>query len=226
MTKPASEPPLPSLNERTTNEPTKSKAGVVVAVLIVFIIIVVIFANLGSDSTSTTKPDSNGNGGQAGGTASGYTPTPVNTPPVCKALDEKNGFKDFKLGMTTEEARGVLSPSFIATNPGPNNTIFLYDNTPANRIGDFSFAVLRLCFYEDRLYRIELHFDKFQNEILEAFKANFGKPFDTDSWKMGSQPVQGKAWQGNKVYAAFLSMEVIFGKSSLAATSKRNVKGE
>ena len=205
MAEPTTAQPLPAPIKPAMNAPAKSKAGLIVAAVIVVIIVWAIVANLVSDSTSTTKPDSNGNGGQAGGNASGYTPPPVNTLPVCKALDGKNGFIDFKLGMTTEEARGVLSPSFIATNPGPNNTIFLYDNTPANRIGDFSFAVLRLCFYEDRLYRIELHFDKFQNEILEAFKANFGEPFDTDSWKMGSQPVQGKAWQGNKVYAVFLS---------------------
>lgn len=205
MAEPTTAPPLLAPIKPAMNAPAKSKARLIVAAVIVVIIVWATAANLVSDSTSTTKPDPNSNGGQAGGTASGYTPPLVNTPPVCKALDEKNGFKDFKFGMTTEEARGVLSPSFVATNGGPNNTIFLYDNTPANRIGDFPFAVLRLCFYEDRLYRIELHFDKFQNEILEAFKANFGEPFATDSWKMGDQPVQGKAWQGNKVYAAFLS---------------------
>jgi len=187
-------------DKQIASAPTKSKTGKILAVLAGAIIVIVILANSGSNSTSSSSTSSaNSSGGNDN------TPPPASTPPVCKALDEKNGFKDFKFGMTPEEARLVLPPTQTFTNLDSNNTIFLYDNTPANRIGDFSFAVLRLSFFEGHLYRIELYFDKFQNEILEAFKVNFGGPFDTDSWKMGDKPVQAKAWQGDKVFAAFLS---------------------
>lgn len=197
-------PPPPVLREQAM-KPARSKTGVIVAVLVVLVIVIVIIANSGSDSTNSTNSAPIDNQGQADATGSAQPPPPVYTPPVCKALDQKNGFKNFKFGMTPEEAQEVILPTETATNRGANTTIFIYANTPANHIGDLSFDVLRLCFYEDHLYRIELYFNNFQNDILEAFKANFGEPFDADNWTVGGQPVQGKAWQGNKDYAVFLS---------------------
>jgi len=64
-----------------------------------------------------------------------------------KALDEKNGFKDFKFGMTPEEASKILASSETFTNPSAKTIIFRYSNTPINRIGDYSFDV---SFYQGR----------------------------------------------------------------------------
>jgi hypothetical protein len=108
--------------------------------------------------------------------------------------------------MTPDEVGAIMPPTATNGQPGANVTNFLYQGTSANRIGDFSVDILTLSFFEGRLYRIDLKLSNFQNEILEAFKANFGEPFDTDTWKRGGQPLQAKAWKGNKVSAAILSL--------------------
>ena len=206
ISEPSSASLPPTLNKPATSEPAKSKAGVIVAVLVVLIIVIVIIANSGSDSTSATNSSPSGNQGQAGGTAPGYTPPPVNTPPLCKALDEKNGFKDFKLGMTPEEVCAILPPTDTNVQAGAGVTNFVYQGTSADQIGSFSVDLLSLSFFDGHLYRIDLIFSNFQNEILDAFKVNFGEPFNTSDWNRGDQPLLGKAWQGNKVSAVILSV--------------------
>jgi hypothetical protein len=198
-------PPPPKPDTRTSNAPEKSKAGVIFAISAVVIILIIILANSGTDSTSITTSNSSNSGSQAGGSGSGYTPPPVYTPPVCKALDEKNGFKDFKFGMTSQEAREIMPPSEVSGQPGANVTNFHYRATSVNRIGDFSTDILSLGFYEDRLYRIDIRFSNSQNEILDALKVNYGEPSDSDLWKRGDQPLQAKAWQGRIVSAAILA---------------------
>jgi hypothetical protein len=200
------EPPRPPKPEKQiANAPTNSKAGKILAILAGVIIVIVILANLGSDSTSTTNPSSRNDGSQSGGSGSGYTPPSVYAPPVCKALDDKNGFKDFKFGMTSQEAREIMPPSDVIGQPGANVTIFHYRATSVNRIGDFSTDILSLGFYEDRLYRIDIRFSNSQNEILDALKVNYGEPSDSDLWKRGDQPLLAKAWQGQSVSAAILA---------------------
>lgn len=193
-------------DKQIVGAPTKSKTGKILAVLACAIIVIVILANSGSNSTSTTSSSSTSSANPSGGSGSSYTPPPAYVPPISKALDEKNGFKDFKFGMTLEEAREILPPSYIIGHPEANETNFMYLATSANRIGDFSVDNVRLHFFEGHLYRIDLFFSNSQNEIFEAFKANFGEPFDTDAWKRDDQPLQAKIWLGSKVSAAILSL--------------------
>lgn len=126
-------------------------------------------------------------------------------PTISKALDDKNGFKDFKLGMSSKEVRALLPPSSSADQPGSGTTSFSYVATSANHIGDLSIDSIILRFFQDRLYRIELGFSESQNQIYEAFKINFGEPFDHNGWKRGAQTLRAKAWQGQKNSAAILS---------------------
>jgi hypothetical protein len=200
------EEPPPRPSEQRASAPTKSRAGYVWAVIVGAIILWVVLANTGLDSNRAISPDSGGYGSQSAGNGSGFKPPPAYVPQVSKALDERNGFKDFKFGMTPDEARAIMPPSEVADRPGANVTNFHYRATAVNRIGDFSIDYLGLNFFGGHLYRIDLRFSNFQNEILEAFKVNFGDPIDTDLWKRDDQPLRGKAWQGRNVYAAILSM--------------------
>ena len=204
-TEPPSPPPQPESSP--TSAPAKSNAGVIWAVVVGVVIVLLVLANSGNDSNRSGGASSFGS--PSGGGSSGFTPPPTQAfvpPPVSKALDEKNGFKDFRFGMTPEEARAVLPPSDVTEKPGANVTTFNYRGTPANRIGEFATDFVSLNFFEGHLYRIDLWFSNFQNEILEAFRVNFGEPFDADSWKRGDQPLRGKAWRGEKVSAAILAL--------------------
>ena len=81
LIQPTSKTPLPSSNERTTNEPTKSKTGVIVAVLVLLIIVIVIIAKSGNDSTSTTSSSSTGIAKPSGGSNPNYaSDTSVSSP--------------------------------------------------------------------------------------------------------------------------------------------------
>jgi hypothetical protein len=126
--------------------------------------------------------------------------------PVSEALDAKNGFKDFRFGMTPREARAVLPPSGVTERPGAQATTFSYKSTSANRIGEFETDEVSLRFFKERLYRIDLHFSKFQNEIFEAFRLNFGEPYESARWMRGAQPLHCSAWQGERISAAILSI--------------------
>lgn len=204
------EPP-PHWNQQTTAEPPKSRAGTIIAVLVVLVILIIIIANSGNNNSSPVTYSNAGNGvnpppSSGVGNLSPPPPVQIYNPPISKALDEKNGFKDFKFGMTPEQAQSILAPTATNTVPGANVTNFIYVGTSANRIGDFSIDSLTVGFFAGHLYRFDLHFSNFPDEILDAFKVNFGEPFDNDTWKRGDQPLHAKAWQGNKVCAAILGM--------------------
>ena len=104
------------------NEGTSLALIVTIGLVLLVIIVAVVIANSGGGSggsTSSTTPSV-----VAGGSVSSTypspppTPAPLYVPPVAKALDEKNGFKDFKFGMTIGEVKAVLEPTSIIHNPG------------------------------------------------------------------------------------------------------------
>lgn len=192
----------PTMSE-SANKNEKSNAGIIWAVVVIvgLIVLVAIFGS-GSGSGSSTS-SSSGNGSSGGG--GGYTPAPAYIPPVSKALDEKNGFKDFKFGMTPDEARAVLAPTQVNQNPGAKEEVFLYSGTAANRIGEFATDALGLRFFEGRLFRIDIRFSSFPNEIFEALKINYGEAVDNGTWTRGKEALTAKCWQGEKVSAAILA---------------------
>ena len=126
-------------------------------------------------------------------------------PPVSKALDEKNGFKDFHFGMTLSEAKTVLEPTKASQNPAANADTLFYYGTAVNRIGEFATDTLGLQFFEGRLFRIDIRFSSFQNEIFEALKINYGEPFDNTTWTRGTEALKAKCWMGEKTYAAIVA---------------------
>ena len=126
-------------------------------------------------------------------------------PPISKALDEKNGFKDFRFGMTVSEAKAVLEPTQVSRNEGANTETLFYVGTAVNRIGEFATDSLGLQFFEGRLFRIDIRFSNFQNEIFEALKISYGEPFDNSTWKRGAEALKAKCWMGEKTYAAIVA---------------------
>jgi hypothetical protein len=126
-------------------------------------------------------------------------------PPVSKALDEKNGFKDFHFGMTPAEVRSVLEPTQTTRNPGGNEDVFYYVGTTANRIGEFATDALSLRFFEGRLYRVDIRFSTFGNEIFEALKISYGEAGTGMGWKRDEQALTARSWDGENVSAAILA---------------------
>ena len=146
-------------------------------------ILAVIFGSGSGSGTSSSGKSSTGGGGS--------TPPPASAPldfrPVSTALDEKNGFKDFRFGMTLSEARAVLEPTRVAHNPGANEETFLYSGTAVNRIGEFATDTVSLQFFEGRLFRVNIGFTGSPNEIFEALKISYGETFDSTDWKRGER---------------------------------------
>ena len=199
-------PPLPRPPESTgTGEEKKSHAGVIWGVVVVvgIIAVLIIAGSSGGSGNSTPSYGVSGGGGAAGG--GGYTPAPAYVAPVSKALDEKNGFKDFHFGMTPGEARAVLEPTQDTRNPGANEEVFYYLGTPANRIGEFATDAPGLRFFEGKLYRIDIGFTNFGNEIFEALKISYGEAGTGVGWKRDEQALTARSWEGENVSAAILA---------------------
>jgi hypothetical protein len=209
QTPPPKPPPPPSSSQQTKRVAKESQGVVAWAVVGGIVVLLLILANSGDNFGRSSSSGSSSFGTPPRDGGSGFTPLPPEThvsTPVSKTLDEKNGFKDFKFGMTPHEAREVLPPSTVTELPGANAIVFHYRKTPANWIGEFSTDNLSLTFFDGRLYRIEVNFTGFQNEILEACKANYGEPMDTDDWTRGDLKLKGKSWRGEKVDAVLLCL--------------------
>src|SRR6266511_1247986 len=209
-THPPGPPPQPS-------KPKESPAGIVWIILGLAVLVVAILESSFGNSNRSVRSDSGSIGNQSSRVdveflsqvfsqaLSQYDTRNNSTPPVSKALDEKNGFKDFKFGLTLNEARETLSPSSVTDQLRANVTTFHYQATPANRIGDFSTDIVSLRFFDGRLHRIDVRFSNFQNEIFEAFKVNYGEPLDDNGWTLDDKGIRAKSWRGEKVSAAILS---------------------
>ena len=166
-------------------------------------ILAAIFGSGGSKSSSTAG-SYGGSGSSGGGSAPAPAAAPLDFRPVCKALDEKNGFKDFRFGMTPSEARAVVEPTRVTQSPGASEEMFVYSGTPVNRIGEFPADSVSLQFFEGRLYRVNIRFASFASEIFEALKINYGEPFEGAGWKRGTEALQAECWQGEKIFAAIV----------------------
>ena len=185
--------PPPKSSEQIGSEAKVSWGGLILAAF-GLIVVLLIFLNSGDKPSRSTSSDS--------GSGSGSFKLPL----VSKALDEKNGFKSFKFGITPKEAREILAPSTISEDPRKKTTFFHYQATSVNRIGEFLTDIVSLTFFDDHLHRIDIGFSSFPNEILEACKVNYGEPRDSDSWRRGDQKLRAKSWQGEKVAASILSL--------------------
>ena len=136
----------------------------------------------GSGSGTSTTSTYSGSGSSSGG---GYTPAAAPAyvpPPISKALDEKNGFKDFHFGMTVNEVRAVLEPTRVSRNEGANTDTLFYSGTAVNRIGEFATDSLGLQFLREDCSALIFAFRAFRTRFYEALKINYGEPFDNSSW--------------------------------------------
>ena len=198
--------PPPQLSSAPTPKDSGGNTAIlwVVGIIVGIVILIAMFGSGSGSGTSTTSTYS-GSGSSGGG---GYTPAAAPAyvpPPISEALDEKNGFKDFHFGMTVNEARAVLEPTRVSRNEGANTDTLFYSGTAVNRIGEFATDSLGLQFFEGRLFRIDIRFSSFQNEIYEALKINYGEPFDNSSWTRGTEALKAKCWIGEKTYAAIVA---------------------
>lgn len=144
--------------------------------------------------------------GKHAGPDSGLVPTPGTLPPIARAVDEKNGFKEFKFGMSREAAIAIAQPTETRDVPISGATSFIYRQTPVNRIGDFVVDEVALSFFQNSLFRVDLTFSRNGPEILEAFRANFGEPFETKGWMRNGIELHAIEWRGQRDSAVMLAM--------------------
>jgi hypothetical protein len=167
------------------------------------VILAVVFS---SDSGSGASSTSKAGGAYGGGNTPARAPTAVDFRPVCKALDEKNGFKDFRFGMTLNEARAVLEPTDVSHDPGAKVDVFQYSGTAVNRIGEIATDSVWLRFFDGQLYQVDVRLSGFGNEVFQALKISYGEPADNGSWTRGEEKLAAKSWDGEKVSAVILAL--------------------
>ena len=193
---PIAQPQVPSAPVPTNSGGSRATLWVF-GILVGIVALIAMFGLASSSGSSTSSTYSGGS----------YTPAtaPANVPPqVSKALDENNGFKDFHFGMTVSEAKAVLEPTRMFRNEGANSETLFYLETPVNRIGEFAMDSVGLRFFEGKLFRIDIRFSNFQNEIFEALKIIYGEPSNNSSWTRNTQILKAKCWVGGKIYAAIV----------------------
>lgn len=130
----------------------------------------------------------------------------ITPPPVSLALDEKNGFKEFKFGMTPAEARAISPPTSTGQEPGAKSEHFIYKGSVVNDVGDSTTDSVTLRFFDGHLFRIDLRFSRMPDAMFEAMKINFGEPYDSIDWTRGNQTLRAKSWRGEKVAASILAL--------------------
>mgnify|MGYP002630748730 CR=1 FL=1 len=141
-------------------------------------------------------------------TAGPPAPAPVPTEPriIAHEVDEKNGFKEFKLGMSREAAYAIAQPTEAVETAESAEAVFTYRGTPVNRIGDYVVAEVALRFFQNQLFRIDLSFPRNGTEIHEAFKVQFGEAYETDGWTRGGLKLTAEEWRGRKNSAVMLAV--------------------
>lgn len=120
-----------------------------------------------------------------------------------KELDEKNGFKGFRFGMSMSDVQSIAGP----TREEVYNEvikIFHYESTPINSIGDYPLDWVKLVFFKDQLCRVLASIESFPNEILEACKLSYGEPvLQAHDW--AQKKVKGNLWKGEIVRAGVVA---------------------
>lgn len=126
---------------------------------------------------------------------------------ISEKLDEKNGYKEFRFGMSVSEAEKIQKPTNNIYNRRFNTTTLSYDNSYSMNIGEYAIDSVVLRFFNDSLYSINLKFSSNQSEIFEAFVHAFGQPRNDDGWTRGDKPLIVKSWDGNFVKCSILSLK-------------------
>jgi hypothetical protein len=136
------------------------------------------------------------------GPRAGTNTVPV---PISKALDNKYGFKELKLGMAIDEARRRLRPDRITTNQINQLVAFWYGPSPGNKLGDFPLDYINASFFRGQLFKIEVGFSSNQAEMLDALHGLFGPSSPNDSLTREAAPLRAECWFGEKTFCAIVA---------------------
>jgi hypothetical protein len=124
--------------------------------------------------------------------------------PVARAVDLKNGFKDLKFGMTLEEAKRQLKPDRITTNQYNQLVTFSYGPGESNKLGDFPLDDVNAYFFREKLFRIEVSFSSYAEQLFDSLQRSFGASCSNDSLTRDALPVKAECWFGERVFCAIV----------------------
>jgi curved DNA-binding protein CbpA len=123
---------------------------------------------------------------------------------AAQALSEE-GFGEFKFGMTLKAFSGKLRqvPSVSEAGIGQREAVVSYAED--SKLGPYRLSRLRASFFQDRLFRIELDFDRNQQALNEGFMSRFPAASDSGSWSRNGEALRAKQFAGPKTTAAILA---------------------
>ncbi|MGD0756205.1 MAG: hypothetical protein ABR927_14220 [Bacteroidales bacterium] len=131
-----------------------------------------------------------------------------------KALDDKNGFREAKFGMSAssfKKLEQMKEPPLVGLDPSKNKNVdrtklypvkgSYYDKDVDLHIGNFPLDYVVYHFYKDKLVSIGIKVSQGltnQNGVLEVLETAYGKGVfekNDDKW----HPITYRIWEGEKV---------------------------
>jgi hypothetical protein len=74
-----------------------------------------------------------------------------------------------------------------------------------SKLGRYRLSSLRVSFFQDKLYRIDLDFDVHQKEIYEGFTNRFPTAMDDNTWSRSGESLRARQFVGQRLVAAILA---------------------
>jgi len=123
---------------------------------------------------------------------------------AAQALSE-NGFGEFRFGMSLKEfSRKVRHPPTIS-EAGIGQKDAAVAGSEGNKLGRYPLTGMRASFFQDKLYRIDLDFERHQEEIYEGFTNRFPAATDDTTWSRSGESLRARQFAGVRLVAAILA---------------------
>jgi hypothetical protein len=123
---------------------------------------------------------------------------------AAQALSE-SGFGELKFGMTLKEFSGKLRRPPSVSEAGVGQKEAVISGTESARLGRYPLSSLTASFFQDRLFRLALDFDRHQKEIYEGFTNRFPTATDSDGWSRSGESLRAKQFTGQRTVAVILA---------------------
>jgi hypothetical protein len=123
---------------------------------------------------------------------------------TAQALGE-DGFGQFKFGMTLKELSRKLQRPPTVSEAGIGQKDALITASEDSKLGRYLLSSVRVSFFQDKLFRIDLAFDTHQTELYEGFMSRFPTATDDPTWTRSGESVRAKQFAGPRLVAAILA---------------------
>ena len=124
---------------------------------------------------------------------------------AAQALGE-DGFGEFRFGMTIKDfSRKLRHPPTVSDAGIGQKDAVITAGSEDSKLGRYPLSSVRVSFFQDRLFRIDLAFDAHQTELYEGFMSRFPTATDDPTWTRSGESVRAKQFAGPRLVAAILA---------------------